>query len=142
MFDLTFESPELAALYRDLSTAGATIKPLMVGVINKGALNVKNDARELFAELQKRSRYKGYLPHYGWTITYDAPVERAGDITSVIGPETTGKPFQQGAFGKGIEYGSVNAPPLPHLEPSLDAEAPRLEMAMRAIAQRAMGVIW
>ncbi|MEU5156750.1 hypothetical protein [Glycomyces sp. NPDC021274] len=57
-----------------------------------------------------------YLPHYPRSIT--AEVERsAGMVSMIVGPET-GKP--QGGMGLGIEWGSVNAPPFPHLNPAFD----------------------
>lgn len=57
-----------------------------------------------------------YLPHYPRSITSE--VERGpGIISMIVGPET-GKP--QGGMGLGVEWGSVNAPPFPHLNPAFD----------------------
>lgn len=57
-----------------------------------------------------------YLPHYPRSITDE--VERsAGMVSMIVGPES-GKP--QGDMGLGVEWGSVNAPPFPHLNPAFD----------------------
>jgi hypothetical protein len=57
-----------------------------------------------------------YLPHYPRSITSET--ERShGMVTMIVGPESA-KP--QGGMGLGVEYGSVNAPPLPHLNPAFD----------------------
>jgi hypothetical protein len=57
-----------------------------------------------------------YLPHYPRAITSETE-RSAGMVTMIVGPESA-KP--QGGMGLGVEYGSVNAPPLPHLNPAFD----------------------
>ena len=112
-----FDGAGLESLFNDLNTAGAKVVPVVRGVVNRGALNVKSDARRLFEE----QRVGDYLPHYSRSITYD--VESAGGFVSAeVGPEV-GK--VQGPFGPGVEFGSVNHAAMPHLAPALDAEEPR-----------------
>lgn len=112
-----FDSPDLERFVTDLLQAPAKVGPAVHAVVNRGALNIKNDARKRFEE----QRVGGYLPHYSRSITYD--VSSAGHVVSaVVGPESD---KVQGPFGPGIEYGSVNHAAMPHLNPALDAEEPR-----------------
>lgn len=57
-----------------------------------------------------------YLPHYPLAITSE--VESGGGMYSmIVGPETSRR---QGGMGPGVEFGSVNAPPFPHLFRAFD----------------------
>lgn len=71
---------------------------------------------------EARDRLRGqitgtYLPHYPRSITSET--ERStGMVSMIVGPET-GR--LQGGMGPGVELGSVNAPPNPHLFDAFDA---------------------
>lgn len=71
---------------------------------------------------EARDRLRGqitqtYLPHYGRTISSE--VERSAGVASmIVGPESS-KP--QGGMGPGVEFGSVNTGPRPHLFDAFDA---------------------
>lgn len=96
-------------------------------VVQKGALNVKSDARDLITGY-------AHLPHYPKSITYDTDVDAgAGAITAHIGPD---KDKRQGPLGNLIEFGSIHNGPLPHLNPALDAEETRFERAVADLGQR------
>lgn len=73
-----------------------------------------------------------YLPHYPRAITSET--ERGpGIVSMIVGPES-GKP--QGGMGLGVEYGSVNAPPLAHLNPAFDQRVESIiDRAARNIAR-------
>lgn len=113
-----------AADLRRVETALAKIEKetLKAGemVVRKGSVNVKTDAR-------RRISGHPHLPHYPRSITFD--VRRGPDeIVGQIGPD---KELQQGPLGNIIELGTPkNNPPMPHLVPSVDEEAPRFEKAI------------
>lgn len=96
----------------------AEIPKTLQGVVKKGAQNIKDDAR-------KRAEGMRHAPAYPRSIGYDV-ITRANSVRAEIGPD---KLKRQGALGNLIEYGSVNNAPRPHLQPALDAEAPRFERA-------------
>jgi hypothetical protein len=82
----------------------------------RGGKWVTFQARDLF-----RGQTSGtYLPHYPRSITSETE-RSAGMVSMIVGPES-GKP--QGGMGLGVEWGSVNAPPLPHLNPAFDDRVP------------------
>jgi hypothetical protein len=93
-------------------------------VVEKGALNVKDEARRLSSGI-------AHAPLYPASIGYD--VLRAGAfglVEAEIGPD---KDKPQGALGNVLEYGTVNNAPLAHLGPALDREGPRFAAAMLAL---------
>lgn len=98
----------------------------------KGAMNIKKDwAKNVRASAPKHARA------YARSINYD--VHRIGrDLTiAVIGPD---KSRPQGALGNLLEYGSVHNPPHRDGGRALDAETPRFEAQLEAIAAR--GLMW
>lgn len=95
------------------------------GVVSKGALNVKRDAKAVISG--HAGRHGGvYIKAYPRSIGYDTTV--AGTlVSSEIGPD---KDKPQGPLGNLLEYGSVNNAAIPHLNPALDAEEPRFASAL------------
>jgi len=92
-------------------------------VVSRGSLQIKNDAR-------RRAPGGGAAKHYPASINYDiteTPVMVEGEIGPAEGR-------RQWGLGNLLEYGSENNPPHPHLEPSLDAEAPKFIAACEALA--------
>lgn len=94
-------------------------------VVEKGALNIKNDARQRVTGLK-------HAPAYPRSITYDTFRDLRGPLAE-IGPD---KNKRQGALGNLIEYGSVNNPPRPHMRPAAEAEQPKFEKAMEDLGAR------
>jgi hypothetical protein len=94
---------------------------------------VKTDARQRFTDQQAQSRLKGYLPRYAASITYDVAAVGADEVAAEIGPTVV--KGNQGAFGPGIEFGSARHAPMPHLMPALDAEEPKLVLALEVAAE-------
>lgn len=128
--NLNFDSPDLESLHQDLLDVATTIGPAVRAVVSKGALNIKTDAKQRFTD----QRVGNYLPRYARSISYD--LDSTGDlIEAVIGPESD-KP--QGGMGAAIEYGSARTPPLPHLNPALDAEDPKAVDAIGDAAVKAL----
>lgn len=73
-----------------------------------------------------------YLKHYPRSISSETE-RSAGIVTMIVGPES-GKP--QGGMGLGVEYGSSNAPPFPHLNPAFDDRVESIiDRASRNIAR-------
>ncbi|ROT29666.1 hypothetical protein [Micromonospora sp. HM5-17] len=94
-------------------------------VVAKGALNIKTDAR-------RRIGRPRHAPAYPESIGYDIWQGLRGPVAE-IGPD---KLRRQGALGNLLEYGSVHNPPHPHMIPAAEAEQPRFERAMEALAER------
>jgi hypothetical protein len=121
---VTVDASELNALAATLTEAGRSVPREARAVVEKGALNVKNEARRLASGI-------AHAPLYPSSIGYD--VLRAGAfglVEAEIGPD---KDRPQGALGNVLEYGTVNNAPLAHLGPALDREAPRFAAAMLAL---------
>jgi len=105
----------------ELAAEAARINAAVTGVVTKGALNVKNEARKNAQRSAGR-----HARRYPDSITYD--VTNAGHrISAEIGPDKN-KP--QGALGNLLEYGSSKNPPHRDLSRALDAEEPRFVAAM------------
>lgn len=112
----------------DLRAAQDEIVKATRGVVSKGALNIKNDARRIAAGIE--GEFGGRtIPHYPKSITYDTKV--SGTIVSAeIGPD---KDKLQGPLGNLLEYGSIHNVAYPHLNPSLDAEEERFVKALEDV---------
>lgn len=128
-----FDVSEVLEFAATLSGAGARAKREIDRVIKRGAQNIMTDARK-----RVRSQIRGlYLPHYASSITYEM-LSLPEVATAEIGPEQSrgGMGREQGAFGPGIEFGSANHAPIPHLIPAFEKEVPRTEAALAAILPR------
>jgi hypothetical protein len=101
--------------------------PEVAKVVGKGSNNIKKDARR-----RARKAAGRHARRYPYTIGYDLReypyIKR---VESEIGPDKNRK---QGALGNLLEYGSVNNAPQPHMRPATDAETPKFESAMEALA--------
>lgn len=98
-------------------------------VLQKGALNIKTDAR-------KRISGHPTLRRLPAAITYDTH-ETPGGGWAEIGPDHA-KP--QGPLGNIPEHGTRNNAPLPYMRPAADAEEPRFAKAMEDLAAKATGL--
>lgn len=118
---------ELADLAADLRNAGDDVLDEGRKIVQKGALNVKTEARQLISG-------RAHLPHYPSSITYDTAIDHGGgSITAHIGPD---KDKSQGPLGTILENGSIHNAPIPHLNPALDNEEPRFERAAGELGER------
>ena len=115
----------LAQLARDFATAAASAPELARGVVAKGALNVKNQAR-----INAKETSGTHAAKYPDTITYSEPTILGALVESEIGPEKRG----QGNLGPILENGSVHNPPHRDLGRALDDEEPRFLAAAAEIA--------
>lgn len=122
---MSIDASEVTAFGRDLVVKSALTFTAATAVVEKAALNIKNDARQ---------RATG-IPHaggYPFSIKY----ERVG-LRAEIGPEIGGR---QWGLGDILEYGvpSRNTAPRPHLGPALAAEAPKFEQFLAEAAIKAL----
>lgn len=119
----------LNELVADLRRAESSIQRNAAAVVERGALNVKNDARQFAQGI-------AHAPLYPESIDYSIhPAGLSGVIWAEIGPDKS-KP--QGPLGNLLEYGSVNNAPLAHLGPALDIEGPKFIAAIGAAAEAAL----
>lgn len=116
----------LAALFAQVpGKAVALARP----VVQKGALNIKNDWRRAWSGLDS-------APYLASAVTYD--ITDAGSlVTAEIGPD---KSLPQGALGNLLEFGSVNNAPHPGGLPAAQAEEPRFAEAAERLAIEALGL--
>lgn len=126
----------LNALVADLERAAVVAPVEARKVVQKGALNIKQDA-------QRRSSGIRHAPMYPYTINYDTMV-RGTQVSAEIGPDSEkqvgGGPFRTpGNLGPILEYGTLKNAPIPHMAPALEAERPKFERALEGLAYRALG---
>lgn len=88
-------------------------------IVERGALNIKNRARDLVSAAITGT----YLPHYPRAIDYEVD-SGGGWMEAEIGPNPD---MPQGGMGRGVEYGSSHTGPTPHLDPAYEEEVPRFE---------------
>lgn len=119
---MSIDASELRALTADLRDAEVKTPQAVWKVVEKGALNIKNDARRAASGL-------AHAPAYPFSIGYDVKVG-VGGTEAEIGPD---KGMTQGALGNILEFGTVNNAPIPHLAPALDGEAPRFVKALEDV---------
>jgi hypothetical protein len=122
---VSVDTAELRELILALDQAAEQAPAEVRKVVQRGALNIKNDWRR---------RWSGH-PHYPalpYAISYDT-MASAGGVEAEIGPD---KARPQGALGNLIEFGSRNNAPLPGGLPALQAEEPRAQAALAALAER------
>jgi len=118
-----FDFSELDKWSADLSHAGRITRQQARGVVSKGGLSIKNEARA-------NAPGGPHTPFYPASINYDINAVPEG-YEAEIGPAEGRK---QWGLGNLIEYGSAHNPPHPHLEPALDHEEPRFIDACEHLA--------
>jgi len=124
-----WEYREVERLVKTFDEALTESMPQVRAVVQKGALQIKTDAR-------RRISGHPHAPAYPSTITYDT---KAGPTSAEaeIGPE---KGKRQGALGNVLEYGTVKNAPIPHIRPAADEELPRFERALEDLAVKGLGL--
>lgn len=126
MIEIRVTGDKEVALALDKAASGSVLA--VRAVVEKGALNIKEDAKNRVSGL-------AHAPAYPSAITYDMTYG-LGSIEAEIGPD---KGRRQGALGNLLEFGSVNNAPIPHMGPALRAEEPKFTEAMEAMAARLLG---
>lgn len=116
------DTSELDVLSADLRRAPATLTKDARAILQKGALNIKNEARKFASGI-------AHAPHYPSSITYDTRFT-ANSVEAEIGPDRALGPGKQGFLGAILEYGGIHSGPMAHMGPALDREGPRFEKAL------------
>lgn len=119
------DSSELRAFAAELTAAQAAAGKETRAVVQKGALNIKQ-------EWQKRWSGLGSAPSLAAAVTYDTKIG-ASEMSAEIGPD---KNKRQGPLGNLIEFGSVKNGPIPGGMPALEAEQPRFLKALGDLGAR------
>jgi hypothetical protein len=127
--DARFDFSGVDSLVGDLASAQERAVKVAQTVVVRAAFAIKKDAAQRFTD----QRSGEYLPGYARSISYDVENTSSG-ASAEIGPESSG----QGPLGGIIEYGTARSAPLPHLNPALDAEEPKM---LDALAAAAAGLI-
>jgi len=112
---------QVKALADELGGVGARVRPAVKAVITKGALNIKNAARDAILADTRHV----FVKQYPYSITYDVSVGAGAVVSAEIGPD---KDKPQGALGNLLEFGSSKNAPIPHLVPAWEAEIDNTEM--------------
>lgn len=121
---------DLAALERDLEQAAARFPAEARKVVSKGALNIKNDWREAWDDLD------GHAKRIHHTIGYDMSPPGGDEIIAIIGPDVN-RQRMQGALGGIIEFGVPGKnTPNPGGAVALVNESPRFEEALGDLGER------
>lgn len=114
------DTSELDALADALDGAFDRAMDQAVAVTKRGAQNIKRDAVDrVTASLSAPG--VSYLPHYPRSINYEVDESRT-EVTAEIGPD---RARRQGGRGLGVELGSVNTHPIPHMFPAFEDEEPK-----------------
>lgn len=124
---LSFNTDEVAKVADILAHAADAAPGGVRAVVQKGALNIKTDARRRISGHRR-------FPAYPASITYDTEFTRLG-AAAEIGPD---KGKRQGALGNILEYGTTNNAPMPHMRPAAEAEEPRFVKALEDVAVKAL----
>ena len=119
------------ALAADLGGVGARIRPTMKATITKGALNIKNAARDAILADTRHI----FVKQYPYSISYDVSVGAGATVTAEIGPDVT---KAQGYLGNILEFGTPSKPPYPHLVPAWEAEIGNTETWLAKAAEDAV----
>lgn len=120
---IVIDASQAHVLAAELGAASFAATGKAMVVVERGALNVKNTARDL-------APAGPHTPMYPYSITYDMHYG-LGDVRAEIGPD---KGRSQGALGNIFEYGTGDTPPRPHLGPALEGEADNFADHMADIA--------
>lgn len=111
------DNREISELSRSLYGAAFGIQAKAPGVIKKGAVNIKADARRIIADARDS---RTTIPAYPYAIGFSMVSPTEADI----GPSK--RRGRQGALGNLLEYGGMYNAPIPHLQPALEREAPNV----------------
>jgi hypothetical protein len=122
---ISFDASELRALAADLTKAGADIEAKALGVVTKGALNIKNQLR---TEMLASRHFKGIARSISYDI-HGAQMFGAGVIEAEIGPISD--PGSGGNLANIAYFGSSRGGgTVPDPAGALDAELPNFMTAL------------
>lgn len=137
MDQLRIDASDLKRLEARIDQAADLLPHQIRPVVQKGALNIKEDAK-------RRVGWGGYAGQYAATLGYESHENPTG-AWAEIGPDKdkqVGKGEHRTPGNLGLlleyEYGTPWSAPKPHLAPALAAEAPRFERALEDVVMKAL----
>lgn len=119
---LEFDVGEVRKLAVSLAEVSAKTAPDVRAVVQKGALNIKQD-------WQARWRGHPHIPALPSAISYDTDYS-GGGVRAEIGVD---KGKRQGPLGNIIEFGTPKNAPIPAGLPALKTEQPKFEKALAEV---------
>lgn len=120
---MSVDNSGLKRLSADLGRASATVQVAARAVVEKGALNIKNDTR------------KNVSKHPSWKRLASTVNYNVVGLSAEVGYEDRG----QGQLAGIYEFGSSRRGPHPTLLPAAQREHPKFERALLAAALKSMG---
>lgn len=120
---MSIDASEVTELGRKFLVASTLTFEAAKPVMEKAAIQVRNDARNRIGGLAHAARYPRSIQY-----------ELAG-IQATIGPEVGGP---QWGLGDILEYGTPKSGPHPHLMPAAEAELPKMASFLAEIAAKAL----
>jgi hypothetical protein len=126
---IEFDSHEVTVFADAINKASQVAPADAEKVVFVGAIHIKKDAARRISGHRRWRR----LPY---SIDFDTYRSLKGPAAD-IGPNHA---KGQGALGNIPEYGTPTSPPIPYMRPAADAEQPRFEKAMEALAVKALGL--
>lgn len=124
-----FDAHEVTVLADAITKASRVAVKDTEAVVFRGAIQIKKEAARRISGHPRLKR----LPR---AIDFDMYQSLKGPAAE-IGPNHA-KP--QGPLGNIAEYGTPHTPSMPFMRPAADAEQPRFERAMEALAVKALGL--
>lgn len=124
-----FEAHEVTVLADAITKASRVAPADAAKVVFVGAINIKKDAQRRISGHRRWRR----LPY---AIDFDTYRSLKGPAAEI--GFNHAKP--QGPLGNIPEYGSPTSAPIPSVQPAGDAEQPKFERAMEALAVKALGL--
>jgi hypothetical protein len=121
------DTPDSLAADMLKAAAGAIVGTR--GIVQKGSLNIKNEARKNVVQSAPV-----HNAHAASAITYDTEIDAKGLVTRGEIGYDKGRPG--GALGNLLEYGSRNNAPHRDLGRAFDSELPRFEDAIALMAKK------
>jgi hypothetical protein len=109
---MSIDFSQVEKLADDLEEVPEEQRPKFRGVVEKGALNVKNG-------MQRDAQNAGHYKHFSRSISYDM----TADYSAEIGPD---KGRIQGALGNILYFGTSKNAPVLDINGPLHKEEPRL----------------
>jgi hypothetical protein len=122
----SIDASELQALSASIASASKNLPREARAVVSKGALNVKNDARERVSDHPSWKRLAN-------TINYDL-TGNAFFSAAEIGYDDVG----QGELAGIAEFGSARKAPHPALMPAFAAEGPKFTKALADVGAKVL----
>jgi hypothetical protein len=125
-----FDGSALDYVITSLDEATAVVPAESAKVVFVGALHIKEDARR---RISGHPRFRR-LPY---AIDFDSVTTTSRAAYTEVGVNHSKR---QGELGGIAENGSPKSAPMPYMRPAAEAELPKFQAAMEALAVKALGL--